>query len=242
MQRNLIRSTFLVALMSMAAFAHAAGNHAGGHDHGDAAIGEPGDAAQITRTVRVDMADTMRFTPALITAQRGETIRFEVVNSGRVRHEMTLGTEADLSAHAEQMRQHPEMEHAHGNAVSVDPGQTGEIVWHFTQPGTVEFGCLLPGHFEAGMRGAVQVRADDAPAAATAAAPLSEGEIKKIDTPAAKLTIQHGPLVNLDMPAMTMVFRVQDPTMLSRVQVGSKVRFTADKVNGALTVTALEVE
>ncbi|CAJ0821293.1 hypothetical protein LMG19087_04388 [Ralstonia wenshanensis] len=158
MQRNLLRSTFLAALMSMTVIAHASGNHAGGHDHGDAAIGEPGDAARITRTVRVDMADTMRFTPAQIIVQRGETIRFEVVNSGHVRHEMTLGTPADLLAHAEQMRKHPEMEHADGNAVTVDPGQRGEIVWHFTRPGAVEFACLQPGHFEAGMRGAVQVR------------------------------------------------------------------------------------
>lgn len=158
MQRNLLRSTFLAALMSMAAIAHASGNHAGGHDHGDAAIGEPGDAARITRMVHVDMTDTMRFTPAQITVQRGETIRFEVVNSGQVRHEMTLGTPADLLAHAEQMRRHPEMEHADANAVTVDHGQRGEIVWHFTHAGSVEFACLQPGHFEAGMRGAVQVR------------------------------------------------------------------------------------
>lgn len=158
MQRNLIRSTFLAALMSMAAIAHASGAHVDGHDHGDAAIGEPGDAARITRTVRVDMTDTMRFTPARITVERGETIRFEVVNSGQVRHEMTLGTPADLVAHAEQMRRHPEMEHADANAVTVDPGQRGEIVWHFTRSGSVEFGCLQPGHFEAGMRGAVRVR------------------------------------------------------------------------------------
>lgn len=158
MQRNLLRSTFLAALMSMAAIAHASGNHAGGHDHGDAAIGEPGDAARITRMVHVDMTDTMRFTPAQITVQRGETIRFEVVSSGQVRHEMTLGTPADLLAHAEQMRRHPEMEHADTNAVTVDPGQRGEIVWHFTHAGSVEFACLQPGHFEAGMRGAVQVR------------------------------------------------------------------------------------
>lgn len=158
MQRNLLRSTFLAALMSMAAIAHASGNHAGGHDHGDAAIGEPGDAARITRMVHVDMTDTMRFTPAQITVQRGETIRFEVVSSGQVRHEMTLGRPADLLAHAEQMRRHPEMEHADANAVTIDPGQRGEIVWHFTHAGSVEFACLQPGHFEAGMRGAVQVR------------------------------------------------------------------------------------
>ncbi|MWM86165.1 hypothetical protein, partial [Escherichia coli] len=108
MQRNLIRTTFLAALMSIAAIVNASGNHAGGHDHSDAAIGEPGDATRITRTVRVDMTDTMRFMPAQITVQRGETIRFEVINSGQVRHEMTLGTPADLVAHAEQMRKHPE--------------------------------------------------------------------------------------------------------------------------------------
>ncbi len=79
-------------------------------------------------------------------------------------------------------------------------------------------------------------------ATAPAAAPLSEGEIKKVDVAADKLIIKHGPLVNLDMEPMTMVFRVQDPAMLSKVQVGSKVRFTAEKVNGALTVTALEVQ
>ena len=78
--------------------------------------------------------------------------------------------------------------------------------------------------------------------AATAAAPMSEGEIKKIDTAAGKLTIKHGPLENLGMEPMTMVFRVQDPAMLTKVHVGSKVRFVAEKVNGALTVTALDVQ
>ena len=77
--------------------------------------------------------------------------------------------------------------------------------------------------------------------AATTATPMSEGEIKKIDTAAGKLTIKHGPLDNLGMEPMTMVFRVQDPAMLSKVEVGSKVRFIAEKVNGALTVTALDV-
>ena len=84
--------------------------------------------------------------------------------------------------------------------------------------------------------------AASAPPAAAAAAPMSEGEIKKIDTAAGKLTIKHGPLENLGMEPMTMVFRVQDPAMLAKVQVGSKVRFVAEKVNGALTVTALDVQ
>ena len=69
---------------------------------------------------------------------------------------------------------------------------------------------------------------------------LSEGEIRKVDKDAAKLTIRHGELKNLDMPPMTMVFRVGDKAMLNRVAVGEKVRFQAEKVDGALTVTALE--
>lgn len=74
----------------------------------------------------------------------------------------------------------------------------------------------------------------------SAAAAMSEGEIKKVDQEAGKITIKHGPLANLSMPSMTMVFRVKDPAMLSQVQPGDKVKFTADNVNGALTVTVLE--
>jgi Cu(I)/Ag(I) efflux system periplasmic protein CusF len=69
---------------------------------------------------------------------------------------------------------------------------------------------------------------------------LTEGEIRKVDKEAKKLTIRHGPLQNLDMPAMTMVFQVADPSILDRVKPGDKVRFAADKVDGVYTVTGLE--
>ncbi|MPZ45778.1 MAG: RND transporter [Betaproteobacteria bacterium] len=75
---------------------------------------------------------------------------------------------------------------------------------------------------------------------AQAAASLSEGEVRKVDKEAKKLTIRHGPLVNLDMPAMTMVFQVKDPSMLEQVKAGDKIRFQADKVEGAYTVTRIE--
>lgn len=77
--------------------------------------------------------------------------------------------------------------------------------------------------------------------AATASAPLSQGEIRKVDTAAGKVTIKHGPLENLGMPAMTMVFRVKDAAMLDQVKPGDHVRFLAEQVGGALTVTKLEV-
>jgi Cu(I)/Ag(I) efflux system protein CusF len=69
---------------------------------------------------------------------------------------------------------------------------------------------------------------------------ISDGEIKKVDKEAGKVTIKHGPLTNLDMPGMTMVFRVKDPAMLEHVKAGDMVKFTAEKVNGAFTVTVLE--
>jgi len=77
-------------------------------------------------------------------------------------------------------------------------------------------------------------------AGAMAAPELADGEIRKVDKDAAKLTIKHGELKNLDMPPMTMVFRVQDKAMLDKVAPGDKVRFAVEKVEGALTVTALE--
>ena len=71
------------------------------------------------------------------------------------------------------------------------------------------------------------------------AAPLVEGEVRKVDLAQGKLTLRHGPIPNLDMPPMSMVFRVADPRMLDTVKPGDKVRFTADEIDGALTVTSL---
>lgn len=72
------------------------------------------------------------------------------------------------------------------------------------------------------------------------AATMSDGEIMKIEKDAGKITIKHGPLANFDMPAMTMVFRVKDPAMLEQVKPGDKVKFIAEKLDGALTVTTLQ--
>jgi len=72
------------------------------------------------------------------------------------------------------------------------------------------------------------------------AASMSEGEIRKVDKVAKKITIKHGPLTTLEMPAMTMVFQVKDPAMLEGVKAGDRVMFQAEKVGGALTVTRIE--
>lgn len=78
----------------------------------------------------------------------------------------------------------------------------------------------------------------DSPAQAAAdGSAFAEGEVKKVDKSAGKVTIKHGPLASLDMPAMTMVFRVKDAAMLDQVKAGDSIRFKADKVEGAYTVT-----
>ena len=75
---------------------------------------------------------------------------------------------------------------------------------------------------------------------ASAVAPSTDGEVRKIDKEQGKVTLKHGPIANLEMPGMTMVFRVADVKMLDTIKEGDKVKFSADRVNGSITVTAIE--
>jgi uncharacterized cupredoxin-like copper-binding protein len=150
-----IKSIAALAMVTTVAGALAAGNHAGGH--GEDAIGKPGVAAKVTRTVQLDMTDNMRFNISDLTAKQGETVRFVVKNSGSIKHEMVLGTAQELKDHYEQMKKNPEMEHAEPNMITLAPGKTGEIIWQFTQAGKVDFACLQPGHYDAGMKGLINV-------------------------------------------------------------------------------------
>ena len=77
--------------------------------------------------------------------------------------------------------------------------------------------------------------------ATTSDAATAEGEVRKVDKEAKKVTLRHGPIPNLEMPEMTMVFRVADPKMLDGLEAKKKVRFTADRIEGQLTVTSLEI-
>jgi uncharacterized cupredoxin-like copper-binding protein len=122
------------------------------------AFGREGDSKRVTRTIKLYMTDAFRFTPADLTVKRGETVKFVVANSGKVLHEMVLGTTEELKAHAELMKKFPEMEHADANMAHVKPGAKGEIVWQFTKAGEYQFACLIPGHYEAGMVGKVVVK------------------------------------------------------------------------------------
>lgn len=154
-------ATVLASALGFTASAWSAGNHAGGHSHGaDAqAIGQPGQASQVTRTLEVAMSDSMRFSPSNIVVKAGETIKFVLTNRGQVKHEFVLGTDKELKEHYQQMLKFPEMEHDEPNMITVTPGKTGVVIWTFTQAGTVDFACLLPGHYGAGMKGSVVVSA-----------------------------------------------------------------------------------
>lgn len=155
--RNTLKIIAALSILTGATACFSAGNHAGGHAHADDSIGKAGKAAKVSRTVTVDMSDAMRFTPSSITVKEGETIRLVIKNSGKLKHELVLGTEKALKDHYEVMKKHPEMEHADPNMVTLAPGKTGEVVWQFTKAGKVNFACLQPGHFEAGMKGMVTV-------------------------------------------------------------------------------------
>lgn len=153
------------ALLACAgAFAHGSEDHASKARKFDAAkvedtaFGREGDPAKVVRTIQVDMADTMRFTPADITVRRGETVKIVAANKGQVLHEIVIGTPEELRKHAEMMKKFPGMEHEEAYMAHVKPGRRGEIVWQFTQPGEFAFACLLPGHMEAGMVGRLTVR------------------------------------------------------------------------------------
>jgi uncharacterized cupredoxin-like copper-binding protein len=130
-----------------------------GGDHHESMAGMPGNIDNITRTIAVDMADSMSYTPAGLTVKAGETIRFTVKNSGQLVHEFVLGATEEILEHHELMKRFPGMEHDEPNSVSLKANESGDVVWQFTKAGTFQFACLQPGHYEAGMKGDVVVSA-----------------------------------------------------------------------------------
>jgi uncharacterized cupredoxin-like copper-binding protein len=158
MKRFLI-ALFLAAATPMA-FAHDKPQASSKVDYSKAEetpFGRAADPKKARRTIRVEMTDQMRFKPAHITVSRGEIVRFVPINKGQVMHEMVLGTKDELQKHAEMMKKHPEMEHDEPHMAHVAPGKQGVMGWQFTRPGEFFYGCLIPGHFDAGMIGKVTV-------------------------------------------------------------------------------------
>jgi uncharacterized cupredoxin-like copper-binding protein len=165
-RRTTMRSAVAAAVfVSIAAIAGpaSAGPGAAGHSHSHEAFsaGEPGDPKKPARTIQVTMREgdgKMMFQPDRVEVKRGEQVRFKIRNSGLLEHEFILATTDENLKHAEQMMKNPEMEHDDPNGKSVAPGKNSEILWRFSKAGQFEFGCLIPGHREAGMTGTVVVK------------------------------------------------------------------------------------
>ena len=147
-------------LVSGSAFAGPGG---AGHSHGHVAFsaGEPGDPKKAARVIQVVMREgdgKMLFIPDRVELKRGEQVRFVLRNNGDLEHEFVLATTAENLKHAEEMKKNPDMEHDDPNARRVAAKKSGDLVWRFTRAGQFEFGCLIPGHREAGMIGTVVVK------------------------------------------------------------------------------------
>lgn len=152
------RTALLAASMFLCLAAHA--HDQGSGTHGASAAGQAGNAAAVSRSISIGMRDAMRFSPSQLTVQQGQTVRLAVINEGQVRHELVLGSAAEIAQHRLAMERHPGMAHQAPYMVHVNPGRRAVLVWLFDRAGDFEFACLLPGHYEAGMRGGVTVRAD----------------------------------------------------------------------------------
>jgi uncharacterized cupredoxin-like copper-binding protein len=153
---------FALALSALASPALASGTHAGGHGE-KMAVGEAGDKAKASQTIRVTMKETddgkMIFTPAVIKVRKDQTVKISIKNAGTVDHEFVLDQEDKILEHKAVMEKFPEMEHADPNSIRLAAGESGEIIWKFTTDGQFKFACLVPGHYEAGMHGDVTVAA-----------------------------------------------------------------------------------
>ena len=155
---------FLLIAPGQSAFAHEMNDMPGMHHgtrHERFSFGEPSNPSKINRIVNITMAN-MSFEPSTVAVWVDETIRFVIANKSGIDHDFTIGDIAAQIKHrvemAEMMQKGEIHHHNDPNAVMVGPGQQRELIWKFTRAGNFEFDCNVPGHYEAGMRGVIEVR------------------------------------------------------------------------------------
>ena len=151
----------LIALFTVSSLAIASGSHSGDHSHNSghgsgghvqSAVGMPAKPEQATRTINVELLDTMRFKfSEEVKLKDGDIVKFVVTNKGRLPHEFSIGNQKEQDAHRKMMRDMPNMHHEDGNAISLKSGETKELTWQFKGEDDVVFACNIPGHYEAGM-------------------------------------------------------------------------------------------
>jgi uncharacterized cupredoxin-like copper-binding protein len=136
--------------------------HDDGHGRMDFDFGMAAPADEADRTVEIVARDTMRFEPAHITVEAGETVTFRVRNVGQLQHSFTLGSHGYHQQHDREMMDMPMDDLAHHmddspNGMVVQPGETGTLTWRFRKGGAIEFACHIPGHYPAGMKGRLEI-------------------------------------------------------------------------------------
>lgn len=131
-----------------------------GHEHSmESLAGKPGDESNVSRTITVTADDSMRFTHEPFNIQDGETIKFVVTNNGAIPHEFAIGTKDEHTEHGQMMMASPDMHHGPGgNAITVKPGETLELIWAFENAWQIEVACNIPGHYQAGMHSPVNIK------------------------------------------------------------------------------------
>jgi uncharacterized cupredoxin-like copper-binding protein len=183
-----VSAVVAILALSVSPGIYAAGQHSGGHGHSSgghghgvgAAIGEPGKASEVSRTIEIVKIDN-RFTPEKVAVKKGQTVRFKITNKGEFVHEFNIGTATMHKAHQKEMMMMFEhgvleadkinydrmkmkmpdgrtMEHNDPNSVLLEPKKSAEVVWKFSTDATLEFACNLPGHYESGMMGPIRIQ------------------------------------------------------------------------------------
>jgi uncharacterized cupredoxin-like copper-binding protein len=162
-----VKSVFIYGLISLALVIAASlyalsyfnehGSDGHSHDHGHSHSTPTQAIAPSMREIRIEVDDTMRFSPSNWEAKVGEPIRIILVNKGKVNHELVIGSEKEIIAHAKEMASPGTKGHHHTNEISAKPGQQSELVWTFKKPGEYAMACFEPGHYEAGMKGIINV-------------------------------------------------------------------------------------
>lgn len=148
-----------IALSLLTSITFAGGNHAHKHVHGgndsSAIVGKPGNPENVSRTIELQIT-FKHFKPSKVNVKKGETVKFVLKNVSEKEHEIMIGTIKELKEHAKAMRKNPDWVHVDPNQVTVEAGKTGELIWQFTEAGTIPFACPRHGHFKA-MRGEITV-------------------------------------------------------------------------------------
>jgi uncharacterized cupredoxin-like copper-binding protein len=121
-------------------------------------FGREGDPRKVKRVIRIEMSDTMRYFPAEFRVKRGDTVRFVLKNTGKMPHDMVIGSMDELKKRAALVKENGDAPLKGAAAARVAPGGSARLVWQFTRPGEYYYGCLVPGHFDAGMIGTIVVR------------------------------------------------------------------------------------